>query len=91
MTLFYRHKQKFLTNKNSLHKLSINYSDKMSQKAKTTPKPSPKNTLFSYFQKKTPATDEKTPKINETSELKEEASAKKTLTGKQLDFGKEMK
>lgn len=55
----------------------------MSQKFKTTPKPSPKpspkNTLFNYFKSNTPKTDEK----NEESETKIE----KQLTGKQLDFG----
>lgn len=55
----------------------------MSNKKNTTPKPSPKNTLFNYFAKnaqKTPQTDEQP-----SMEAKEE---KKTLTGKQLDFGK---
>lgn len=53
----------------------------MSQKNKTTPKPSPKNTLFNYFAK-----NNKTPQTEEAqSEKKEEE--KKTLTGKFLDFG----
>lgn len=54
----------------------------MSQKLKTTPKPSPKNTLFNYFAKNTPKTDEK------AGEKVDEEPVKK-LTGKQLDFGKE--
>lgn len=56
----------------------------MSQKLKTTPKPSPKNTLFNYFSKnasKTPKTDEK------QGESEKEENAK-VLSGKQLDFGK---
>lgn len=58
----------------------------MSHKGKTTPKPSPKNTLFNYFAKNTP----KTPKPDEISEnpkLEKKDEKLKTLTGKQLDFG----
>lgn len=51
----------------------------MSQKFKTTPKPSPKNTLFNYFKSNTPKTEEK----KEESEAKNE----KQLTSKKLDYG----
>lgn len=62
----------------------------MSQKLKTTPKPSPKNTLFKYFAKNTPKTPQTDEKTNETSKVEEEEKPK-TLSGKQLDFGKEMR
>lgn len=56
----------------------------MSHKRKTTPKPSPKNTLFNYFNKN----NEKT---KENAKIQEETSIKKKgdsfITGKQLDFG----
>jgi hypothetical protein len=55
----------------------------MSQKLKTTPKPSPKNTLFNYFAKNTPKTEEKDAKTVET----EKEERPKELKGKQLDFG----
>ncbi|CRK89947.1 CLUMA_CG003676, isoform A [Clunio marinus] len=61
----------------------------MSNKKKTTPKPSPKNTLFSYFTKNPP----KTPVNIESEELKEsslkvEEETPKVLKGKKLEFGK---
>lgn len=59
----------------------------MSQKTKLTPKPSPKNTLFNYFKSNTP----KTPKTEENASFVEpeiKIEKQKTLTGKQLDFGK---
>lgn len=61
----------------------------MSQKNKTTPKPSPRNTLLNYFSKsasKTPQNVEK----SENSEIMEvdEVNNSKILTGKKLDFGK---
>lgn len=57
----------------------------MSQNRKTTPKPSPKNTLFNYFAKNTP----KTPQNVEISgtEQKSVKKEEKSLTGKMLDFG----
>lgn len=56
-----------------------------SQKVKTTPKPSPKNTLFNYFSKNTPKTPLTDEKLMDTTEIKKEEQ--KVLTGKQLDFG----
>lgn len=58
----------------------------MSQKLKTTPKPSPKNTLFNYFSKNTPKTPLEVEKQSETKKPEKEEKSK-SLTGKQLDFG----
>lgn len=59
----------------------------MSQKSKASPKPSPKNTLFNYFAKN----QSKTPQNDQNSEVKVKSEEKpKPLTGKQLDFGKEL-
>lgn len=59
----------------------------MSQKLKTTPKPSPKNTLFNYFAKNTPNTPKED--VEEKIVPKEDVEEKpmKQLIGKQLDFG----
>lgn len=67
----------------------------MSQKLKTTPKPSPKNTLFNYFSKSsgnTPQNVEKTETENSTSKMEvdedqENQKNNKNLMGKKLDFG----
>lgn len=53
----------------------------MSQKGKTTPKPSPKNTLFKYFAKTTPTNTSPAP---EPAEKVEKIQAKPE--GKKLDF-----
>lgn len=69
----------------------------MSQKLKTTPKPSPKNTLFNYFSKPSSGSG-KTPQSVEKSENKktpmevvdddqENQKNNKNLMGKKLDFG----
>jgi hypothetical protein len=60
----------------------------MSQKLKTTPKASPKNTLFNYFAKNTPKTEEKDGKTGNTEVKEEKPKELKELKGKQLDFGK---
>lgn len=66
----------------------------MSQKLKTTPKPSPKNTLFNYFAKSssnTPKNDEKSADKKVTAmdvdEDQENQKNNKNLQGKKLDFG----
>lgn len=58
----------------------------MSQKNKTTPKPSPKNTLFNYFGKNTPKTPQNDEGQQKTESAKKEEKPK-SLMGKQLDFG----
>lgn len=55
----------------------------MSQKHKSTPKPSPKNTLFNYFSK-----NNQTQKSGEVNKVGVEKENRSSLTGKQLDFGK---
>lgn len=52
----------------------------MSQKNKSSPKPSPKNTLFNYFNKNTPNTQEKA--------AKDEKKETPVLNKKKLEFGK---
>lgn len=52
----------------------------MSQKNKSSPKPSPKNTLFNYFNKNTPTTQEKAGIV--------EKKETPTLNKKKLEFGK---
>jgi hypothetical protein len=60
----------------------------MSQKAKTTPKQSPKNTLFNYFMKNTPKTPQNEETGGNSSKKKEEENGSaKVLNKKQLDFG----
>lgn len=54
----------------------------MSQKNKSSPKPSPKNTLLNYFNKSTPNTQEKGEKSDKIE--KKETPA---LNKKKLEFG----
>lgn len=65
----------------------------MSQKAKSSPKPSPKNTLFKYFsrnQANTPSTAEKQneKKIFPKDESEKNENQQEKLSAKRLDFGK---
>lgn len=60
----------------------------MSQKLKTTPKPSPKNTLFNYFAKNTPNTPKEDGEVKTVPKEDVDEKPAKQIIGKQLDFGK---
>lgn len=62
----------------------------MSQKTKTTPKPSPRNTLLNYFSKSASNTPQNVEKSEKSEKMEvDDANEKKnsSLMGKKLDFG----
>ncbi|KAL7024587.1 hypothetical protein ACKWTF_013114 [Chironomus riparius] len=60
----------------------------MSHKAKASPKPSPKNTLFNYFARNSLNTSQNVEKTAEKESPVVKKEVQGNLTGKKLDFGK---
>jgi hypothetical protein len=78
--------------KSSLEKLIDLIIKTMSQKnktTKTTPKPSPRNTLLNYFSKSASKTPQNAEKSEHIEKMEIDDVKSKVLTGKKLDFGEE--